>query len=138
MAYTYDTNGRRSRKRSPAQVAPPAHRARASGPTPPKAITDAANASASLGYNALDAVNQASDFNAVATSYSRDALGNATAESSADIGPRGTQYDGLGLPSQITDGLGRATTVTRDALGRPIGLSVRRWRVRCSTCRPTW
>ena len=43
---------------------------------------------------------------AAVTSYGRDAQGNATWESSADIGPRSTQYDALGLPSQIVDVLG--------------------------------
>jgi YD repeat-containing protein len=55
----------------------------------------------------------------VATSYARDAQGNATAESSADIGSTTTQYDALGLPSSITDAMGRATQIQRDVLGRP-------------------
>ncbi|MDM0122588.1 DUF6531 domain-containing protein [Variovorax arabinosiphilus] len=88
-----------------------------------KTLTNAANASAGLSYNALDAVTQASDFKGVATSYTRDAQGNATAESSNDIGARSTVYDALGLPSQIVDALGQATTIQRDALGRPTQLS---------------
>lgn len=88
-----------------------------------KTLTNAANASAGLSYNALDAVTQASDFKGVATSYARDAQGNATAESSNDIGARSTTYDALGLPSQIVDALGQATTIQRDALGRPTQLS---------------
>ena len=88
-----------------------------------KTLTNAANASAGLSYNALDAVTQASDFKGVATIYTRDAQGNATAESSADIGARSTAYDALGLPSQIVDALGQATTIQRDALGRPTSLS---------------
>lgn len=56
------------------------------------------------------------------TAYGRDAQGNATTESSADTGGSTTQYDNLGLPSQVTDALGQATTITRDALGRPTGL----------------
>ncbi|HWT18505.1 MAG TPA: RHS repeat-associated core domain-containing protein, partial [Variovorax sp.] len=87
-----------------------------------QAVTDAANATATLKYNALDAVTEAKDFKGVATTYARDAQGNATAESSADTGVASTQYDALGLPSQITDALGQATTITRDALGRPTNL----------------
>jgi YD repeat-containing protein len=55
----------------------------------------------------------------VATSYARDAQGNATSESSADIGSTTTQYDALGLPSSITDAMGQATQIQRDLLGRP-------------------
>ncbi|MET3463811.1 RHS repeat-associated core domain-containing protein [Variovorax atrisoli] len=87
-----------------------------------KSVTDAANASATLKYNALDAVTEAKDFKGVVTAYGRDAQGNATTESSADTGGSTTQYDNLGLPSQVTDALGQATTITRDALGRPTGL----------------
>lgn len=87
-----------------------------------KAVTDAASATATLKYNALDAVTEAKDFKGVVTGYTRDAQGNATAEASADTGGASTQYDSLGLPSQITDALGQATTITRDALGRPTGL----------------
>ncbi|MCR6476583.1 hypothetical protein NU688_10480, partial [Variovorax sp. ZS18.2.2] len=79
-------------------------------------------ATATLKYNALDAVTEAKDFKGIATTYARDAQGNATAEASTDISTANTQYDNLGLPSQITDALGQATTITRDALGRPIGL----------------
>jgi YD repeat-containing protein len=61
----------------------------------------------------------ASDFKGVATTYARDAQGNATSESSADIGSKSTQYDALGLPSSITDAMGQATKIQRDALGRP-------------------
>ncbi len=88
-----------------------------------KDITNAANASASLAYNALDAVTRASDFKGVATAYARDAQGNATSESSADIGSKSTQYDALGLPSSVTDAMGQATAVQRDVLGRPTLLS---------------
>ncbi|MEJ1163237.1 RHS repeat-associated core domain-containing protein [Variovorax sp. CCNWLW186] len=87
-----------------------------------KSITNAAGAAATLQYNALDAVTEAKDFKGVATTYARDAQGNATAESSADTGPASTQYDALGLPTQITDALGQATIITRDALGRPTNL----------------
>ncbi|MDQ0568340.1 RHS repeat-associated protein [Variovorax paradoxus] len=80
------------------------------------------NVFATLKYNALDAVTEAKDFKGVATTYARDAQGNATAESSADTGGASTQYDALGLPNQITDALGQATTITRDALGRPTNL----------------
>ncbi|MDP9918373.1 RHS repeat-associated protein [Variovorax boronicumulans] len=85
-------------------------------------ITDAANAVATLKYNALDAVIEAKDFKGVVTGYTRDAQGSATAETSADTGGASTQYDSLGLPNQITDALGQATTITRDALGRPTSL----------------
>jgi YD repeat-containing protein len=85
--------------------------------------TNAANATARLTRNALDGVTQASDFKGVATSYSRDAQGNATAESSADVGSRSTQYDALGRPQSIIDALGQATQIARDALGRPTSLT---------------
>jgi len=84
-----------------------------------KTITNAANATASLSYNTLDAVTQASDFKGVATTYARDALGNATGQSSPDSGLQSTQYNALGLPSAVTDALGQATTIERDLLGRP-------------------
>jgi RHS repeat-associated protein len=83
------------------------------------AITNAASASASLAYNALDAVTNATDFKGVATATGRDALGNALTTTSNDAGPQSAQYDALGLPRQITDALGQATTITRDALSRP-------------------
>lgn len=82
-------------------------------------ITNAANATATLQYNALDAVTQASDFKGVATTYTRDALGNAPQETTPDSGTTQTTHDALGLPQTITDALGRATHITRDALGRP-------------------
>jgi len=88
-----------------------------------RSITDPANRSATLAWNALDAVTQAKDFKGVATTYTRDAQGNATAETSADIGTRGTQYDMLGLPSTIVDALGQATQIQRDLLGRPTSLT---------------
>jgi RHS repeat-associated protein len=87
-----------------------------------RSITNPFYFTATLKYNALDAVTEAKDFKGVATTYARDAQGNATVESSADTGGASTQYDALGLPSQITDALGQATTITRDALGRPTGL----------------
>jgi len=85
-------------------------------------IKNVANTTATLKYNALDAVTEAKDFKGVVTGYTRDAQGNATAESSADTGGATTQYDNLGLPSQIVDALGQATTINRDALGRPTSL----------------
>lgn len=88
-----------------------------------KSITNAANASASLAYNALDGVTGASDFKGVSTAYGRDAHGNATVESSADSGSRVANYDSLGLPQQIVDALGQATNITRDAIGRPTQFS---------------
>ncbi|SDZ71236.1 RHS repeat-associated core domain-containing protein [Variovorax sp. YR266] len=87
-----------------------------------KAVTDAASATATLKYNALDAVTEAKDFKDVVTTYARDAQGNATTEASTDTGAANTQYDALGLPTHIIDALGQATTITRDALGRPTGL----------------
>lgn len=84
-----------------------------------KAITNAERATASLAYNALDSVTQAKDFKGIATTYTRDALGNATTETSPDTGTETAQYDALGLPSTITDALGQATTIERDLLGRP-------------------
>ncbi|CAM3861184.1 RHS repeat-associated protein [Paracidovorax anthurii] len=84
-----------------------------------KTLTNAQNASATLAYDARDAVTQATDFQGVATGYTRDALGNALQESTPDGGPLTTTYDALGLPQAITDALGRASSITRDALGRP-------------------
>ena len=66
-----------------------------------------------------NAITQARDYKGVATQYARDALGNATQEASADTGQQSTQYDALGLPSTVTDALGRTTTFERDLLGRP-------------------
>ena len=66
-----------------------------------------------------NAITQARDYKGVATQYNRDALGNATQETSADTGQQSTQYDALGLPSAVTDALGRTTTIERDLLGRP-------------------
>lgn len=88
-----------------------------------KSITNAANASANLTYNALDGVTGASDFKGVVTAYGRDAQGNATVESSADSGSRVASYDSQGLPQQIVDALGQATNITRDAIGRPTQFS---------------
>ena len=79
-------------------------------------------ATASVAYNGLDDITQATDYKQVATSYTRDALGNAKAETSPDSGSQSATYDSLGLPQQVTDAMGRATTITRDALGRPTRL----------------
>ncbi|MDA8449581.1 polymorphic toxin type 37 domain-containing protein [Acidovorax sp. GBBC 3332] len=84
-----------------------------------KSITNAQNATATLAYDGQDAVVQATDFKGVATSYTRDAQGNALQEATPDAGILATTYDALGLPRTITDALGRATAITRDALGRP-------------------
>ncbi|WCM93295.1 DUF6531 domain-containing protein [Acidovorax sp. NCPPB 2350] len=84
-----------------------------------KTLTNAQNASATLAYDARDAITQATDFQGVATGYVRDALGNALQESTPDGGPLTTTYDAQGLPQAITDALGRASSITRDALGRP-------------------
>ncbi|RYH61851.1 MAG: hypothetical protein EON54_09805, partial [Alcaligenaceae bacterium] len=69
--------------------------------------------------NALDELIAATDFKGVTTTYTRDALGNATTETSPDSGTETAQYDTLGLPKTITDALGQATTIERDLLGRP-------------------
>lgn len=69
--------------------------------------------------NALDELIEATDFKGVATTYTRDALGNATTETSPDTGTETAQYDALGLPKTVTDALGQATTIERDLLGRP-------------------
>ena len=84
-----------------------------------KTLYNAENATASLSYNAQDAITQARDYKGVSTTYGRDALGNATSETSPDSGQQRTQYDALGLPQQVTDALGRTTTYERDLLGRP-------------------
>ncbi len=83
-----------------------------------RAISDARGTS-TLTLNAQDEPITASDFNGVATTYTRDALGNATSETSPDTGQQSIQYDALGLPSTVTDGLGQATAIERDLLGRP-------------------
>lgn len=84
-----------------------------------KSITNAQNATATLAYDGQDAITKATDFKGVATSYTRDAQGNALQEATPDAGTLATTYDALGLPKSITDALGRATAITRDALGRP-------------------
>ncbi|KAB2900813.1 MAG: RHS repeat protein, partial [Burkholderiaceae bacterium] len=84
-----------------------------------QSITQADNATATLQYNALDAVTQASDFRSVATTYGRDAQGNATQETTPDAGSRSATYDAQGRLATTTDAVGRSTQVTRDALGRP-------------------
>ncbi|WP_428000315.1 RHS repeat-associated core domain-containing protein [Acidovorax sp.] len=78
---------------------------------------------ATLTYNALDAITSVTDFKGVTTAYTRDALGNATSETSPDSGSESTQYDALGLPSSITNALGQATAITRDLLGRPTAIT---------------
>ncbi|RYF51207.1 MAG: RHS repeat protein, partial [Comamonadaceae bacterium] len=55
----------------------------------------------------------------MATAYTRDALGNATSETSPDTGTESAQYDALGLAATITDALGQTTSIERDQLGRP-------------------
>jgi YD repeat-containing protein len=76
-------------------------------------------ASATLSYNALDAVTQAKDFKGVSTSYTRDAQGHATQEASADIGSQQSSFDADGNLTATEDALGQTTQITRDALGRP-------------------
>ncbi len=86
------------------------------------AITNEDNASASLSYNALDAVTSAQDFKGVTTTYTRDALGNAKAEATPDAGNITATYDALGLIATAKDAAGRTLAVQRDALGRPTQL----------------
>lgn len=81
------------------------------------------NETATRGYNALDALVQASDFKGVTTSYVRDAQGNALQETSADIGAQSTEYDARSLPTSTLDSMGRSRDVARDALGRPTHIS---------------
>ena len=57
-------------------------------------------ATASVAYNGLDDITKATDFKQVATNYTRDALGNAKAETSPDSGSQSATYDSLGLPQQ--------------------------------------
>jgi len=65
------------------------------------------------------AITQASDFKGTATSYTRDALGNAQTETTPDAGSTQTTHDALGLPQRSVDALGRVTRIERNALGRP-------------------
>jgi len=88
----------------------------------PAKITDALNATASLSYNAQNAVTSAQDFKGVTTTYTRDALGNAKAETTPDAGNSTTTYDALGLIATAKDAAGRTLAVQRDALGRPTEL----------------
>ncbi|MEG2468786.1 MAG: RHS repeat-associated core domain-containing protein [Comamonas sp.] len=87
-----------------------------------KGLQDANNSNATFAYNALDDITQASDFNGVSSIYSPDAFSNVGSEASPDIGNISTDYGALGLPQKVTDAMGRATTVIRDALGRPTQL----------------
>ncbi|MGS5088851.1 RHS repeat-associated core domain-containing protein [Hydrogenophaga sp. A37] len=82
-------------------------------------ITDATSRAATITYNAQDAVTQVVDFKYVTTNYTRDVQGNARSEATPDEGTTATTVDALGLPSRIVDALGRASDITRDALGRP-------------------
>jgi RHS repeat-associated protein len=84
-----------------------------------QSMINAANATANLQYNARNDVTGASDFKGIATTYNRDALGNATQEATPDAGTRSTEYDALGLPSRMVSALGQAAQITRDAAGRP-------------------
>ncbi|KEH07623.1 hypothetical protein GY14_26180, partial [Delftia tsuruhatensis] len=77
------------------------------------AITNEDNASASLSYNALDAVTSAQDFKGVTTTYTRDALGNAKAEATPDAGNITATYDALGLIATAKDAAGRTLAVQR-------------------------
>ena len=54
-----------------------------------------------------------------ATTYTRDAQGNAPQETTPDAGTTQTTYDALGLPQRSVDALGRVIRIERDALGRP-------------------
>src|SRR5690606_29091916 len=61
-------------------------------------ITDPANQSARLRYNARDEITSATDFKTVATTYTRNILGNATREVTTDVGTGYTTFDEMGLP----------------------------------------
>jgi YD repeat-containing protein len=87
-----------------------------------KTITNAHNASAALFYDTQDAVTWASDFKNVVSEYARDALGNATQETTPDAGNSTATYDALGLIATAKDAAGRTFAVQRDALGRPTQL----------------
>jgi YD repeat-containing protein len=86
-------------------------------------ITNPLNAQASVSHNNLDAVVQATDYQGIATDYTRDAQGNATQEASPDIGTQSSSFDPRGLANTSQDAAGRTQTITRDALGRPTGIS---------------
>lgn len=85
-------------------------------------VTDAANASATLSYNRFGKLSNVTDFNGVSNTLIRDGRDNVEKERSADVGEIVTLFDDVSLPRQVTDALGQATTITRDALGRPTGL----------------
>jgi RHS repeat-associated protein len=82
-------------------------------------VTNAASRTARLTYDAQDSVTAATDFKGVKTDFTRDAQGNAKSETSPDVGTTTAYYNGLELPTSVTDALGRATAITRDTLGRP-------------------
>lgn len=72
----------------------------------------------SFDSKALASSSRRRDFNGLATNHARDAQGNATSESSADIGSNTTQYNALGLPSGSPTHSARP--YSRDAFGRVI------------------
>ena len=82
-------------------------------------VTAASGNFATLTHNAQDAVTQVVDFKYVQTNFTRDVQGSARLEATPDAGTTATTTDALGLPSRIVDALGRASDITRDALGRP-------------------
>ena len=86
-----------------------------------RTITNSQYASATLDYTG-DHLTDVTDFTGKVTLYQRDALGNAKREISDDAGDSSATYDALGLPSQITNALGQATSISRDSLGRPTSI----------------
>lgn len=86
-------------------------------------ISNAMGNAAQFAYNSQDAVTSATDFKGVITNYTRDAQGKESSEQTLDAGQSNTGFDSLNLPVQVTDALGRATTITRDVLGRPTSIT---------------
>ena len=78
----------------------------------------ALNKSATLGYNGMNHVVQATDFKGVTTTFTRNTLGNALTETSPDMGALTTQYDSYGLPTLQTDVMGRTATIQRNTDGQ--------------------
>ena len=86
-----------------------------------RTVTNSQYAIATLDYTG-DHLTDVTDFAGNATLYVRDAQGNPKREVSDDAGDSTATYDALGLPSQITNALGQATSITRDSLGRPTSI----------------
>ncbi|WP_439535383.1 DUF6531 domain-containing protein [Methyloversatilis sp.] len=63
--------------------------------------------------------------NGAQTQFAVNGLGDTTQESSPDRGTLGYAHDAAGNVTQRTDGLGRVTSYTWDALNRPLTMSYR-------------